>query len=117
MRGCKRAQRDFKSAQRYVRKGVRRFFNAEARLSSGRRRSRSWKRDASPGNSGVLYRCERKGVAGKGICKCVEIKDLQIDQGGRGICKCMKTKERRKWGARWWVVSSGSECEYTRSCC
>ena len=45
---------------------------------------------------GVLYKFERKGVAGKGICKCVEIKGLQIDQGGRGICKCMKRKERRK---------------------
>src|SRR5882672_7644322 len=45
---------------------------------------------------GVLYRCERKGVAGEGICKCVERKDLQIDEAGRGICKWMKTKDRRK---------------------
>jgi hypothetical protein len=41
---------------------------------------------------GVLYRCADKGLAGKGICKTMKIKDLEIDHAGGGICKAMKIK-------------------------
>jgi hypothetical protein len=31
----------------------------------------------------VLYRCEKKGVDGKGICKCLKIHKIKIDVGGQ----------------------------------
>jgi hypothetical protein len=39
-----------------------------------------------------LYRCENKGVAGRGICNCMEMIELKIDDEGRGICKLMILK-------------------------
>ena len=39
---------------------------------------------------GVLYGCENKALAGKGICKCMKIMEIKIDMGGkakRGIRK------------------------------
>ena len=41
------------------------------------------------GNADVY---QNKGVVGKAICKCMEIKDLQIDASGGAIHKCMKRK-------------------------
>jgi hypothetical protein len=41
---------------------------------------------------GVLYRCENKGVARKGICNCMKAMKLKIDDVGRGICKLMILK-------------------------
>jgi hypothetical protein len=45
---------------------------------------------------GVLYRCEKKEVARRGICNFVKRRDIFIDGGNGGICKVMKTKERSK---------------------
>jgi len=41
---------------------------------------------------GVLYGCESKGFAGKGICKYMKIKGCAGGQAGEGICKFMKIK-------------------------
>jgi hypothetical protein len=54
---------------------------------------------------GVLYRCEYKEVAGKGICKIMKIKAYQIDDAIGGVCNVMKTNERQKQGASWVIGS------------
>jgi hypothetical protein len=37
-----------------------------------------------PHTPGVLYKCENKGIAGKGICKNMKIRTIKID-GSRKI--------------------------------
>ena len=53
-------------------------------------------RGPADGTPGVLYRCEKKEFAWKGICNFVKRRDIFIDAGEGGICKVMKTKERSK---------------------
>ena len=41
---------------------------------------------------GVLYRCERKGFAGKGVCKTMKTQGKGIDGVRGGVCKLLKNK-------------------------
>ena len=51
-------------------------------------RSNGW-----PPTLGVLHRCEKKGVAEKGICIGLKTKTIGIEGGEGGIWKLLKRKE------------------------
>src|SRR5713226_5948876 len=58
------------------------------RLETGR-----WRGKVDPTPPRVLHRCENKGVAGKGICKCMKIKSGVGGQAGRGICTPRRSEQ------------------------
>jgi len=96
--------------RKYVRKRVRRFFNAEHPDRRGRRRQQSGKPEHPLDTRAFCIDVKGKGFE-KRISKFVEIKTANRS-GGRGICKCMKEKTGES-GWLMWVVRGGSECEYT----
>src|SRR5436190_17671929 len=89
--------------------------NTGDRLKVGTFRSPIWKNERwRPHTPGGLYRCEKTGVAGRGICKLMKTDEMKIDGGlGAGEPDSQKWLSHvRKWMERSLLVNERRVCRH-----